>query len=204
MTTKEVAREQALARRNAIPAEAWAEKNDHICKRLFSEFAELLSANSPVIAVYNAFKSEVSLDPFINEAYGLGARVCFPCMTKKVDSDGNPRKKSYMVFREVSAADYRAQTVAFIENPLRSYEIDHPYLEGFPLIENDAIDAVVVPLVAYDNKGNRLGYGGGNYDHFLPQVRNDSPIVGVAFVEQCLAEVPAEETDFVLPKIISS
>lgn len=45
------------------------------------------------------------------------------------------------------------------------------------------IDVVFVPLLAYDNKGNRVGYGKGFYDHFLSECREDVVKIGLSFFE---------------------
>ena len=42
---------------------------------------------------------------------------------------------------------------------------------------------MVVPLVAFDDAGRRLGYGGGNYDQLLPRLRADAVVIGIAFDE---------------------
>ena len=44
-----------------------------------------------------------------------------------------------------------------------------------------AIEVVFVPLLAFDEKGNRVGYGGGYYDRFLGQCRKDTIAVGLSF-----------------------
>ena len=50
-----------------------------------------------------------------------------------------------------------------------------------PVIEPDEFDMILVPMLAYDERGYRLGYGGGYYDKFLAQVRPDCDLVGVCF-----------------------
>ena len=47
----------------------------------------------------------------------------------------------------------------------------------------DTIDLVLVPLIIADKKGNRVGYGGGYYDHFLQRTKPDLLKVGVCFFE---------------------
>ncbi len=46
-----------------------------------------------------------------------------------------------------------------------------------------SIDLVIVPLLAFDPQGNRVGYGKGFYDRFLARCRTDVPKVGVSFFE---------------------
>ncbi len=61
--------------------------------------------------------------------------------------------------------------------------------EGDP-IPPEAIEAVVVPGLAFDRHGYRVGYGGGFYDRFLPLLRDEVPRVGVCFALQLVEEVP--------------
>ncbi len=67
-------------------------------------------------------------------------------------------------------------------------------------------DFVLAPMVAYDEKGTRLGYGGGFYDRSLAQLRRDKnvPYIGLAFEAQLAAEdLPREDTDIPLDGIIT-
>ena len=59
----------------------------------------------------------------------------------------------------------------------------------------DSIDAVLVPGLAFDRRGNRLGFGGGWYDRMLARCRPDAAFVGVAFDEQLFPAIPAEPHD---------
>ena len=63
-----------------------------------------------------------------------------------------------------------------------------------------AIDLVLVPGVAFDKNGNRLGRGKGYYDHFLTGRRVEK--VGVCFPFQVVEEIPTEPFDIVMDKII--
>ncbi|HSK47656.1 MAG TPA: 5-formyltetrahydrofolate cyclo-ligase [Coriobacteriia bacterium] len=64
-----------------------------------------------------------------------------------------------------------------------------------PRVPLDTIDAVVVPGVAFDEAGYRLGYGGGYYDRLLPRLRDDCVRIGLAYDEQVVASLPAEDHD---------
>ena len=64
-----------------------------------------------------------------------------------------------------------------------------------PRIDPAEVDAVIVPGVAFDEHGRRLGYGGGYYDRLLPLLRPDCARIGLAFDEQLLPQIPAEEHD---------
>lgn len=64
---------------------------------------------------------------------------------------------------------------------------------------------LIVPLVAYDRSGNRIGYGGGYYDRTLNRLRNAAPTVaiGLAYASQELDGIPAEEFDQRLDLIVT-
>lgn len=66
-------------------------------------------------------------------------------------------------------------------------------------------DVLIVPLLAFDRRGFRLGYGGGYYDRTLQLLRSRKPIVaiGFAFSAQEVAEVPIEPTDQRLDLIVT-
>jgi 5-formyltetrahydrofolate cyclo-ligase len=71
-----------------------------------------------------------------------------------------------------------------------------------PLNENnvavDSIDCVLLPLLTFDKKGNRIGYGGGYYDRFLSEVRPDCLKIGLSFFEPTEVEFNIETTDIPL------
>lgn len=88
-----------------------------------------------------------------------------------------------------------AENVSFIEGDFHIPEPqNHPYTGGF--------DLIVVPGMAFDPKGHRLGRGRGYYDRFLaqhPQVYT----IGICFDFQLLPEVPSEPHDCIMDEIIT-
>lgn len=66
-------------------------------------------------------------------------------------------------------------------------------------------EIVVVPLVAFDRNGGRLGYGGGFYDRTLELLRAKKPTlaIGFAYTAQEAADLPLEETDQPLDLIVT-
>lgn len=70
-------------------------------------------------------------------------------------------------------------------------------------VSNDEIDLIIVPGLAFDRNGGRLGYGRGYYDRFLSQVRLDCALVGLAFECQIVREVPMSEHDMPLDVVIT-
>jgi 5-formyltetrahydrofolate cyclo-ligase len=67
-------------------------------------------------------------------------------------------------------------------------------LSTLPRIDPSDVDVILVPGVAFDRKGGRLGYGGGFYDRLLP-LASQAVCIGVAFEEQILAAIPMEPWD---------
>ncbi|HPF46202.1 MAG: 5-formyltetrahydrofolate cyclo-ligase [Alphaproteobacteria bacterium] len=67
-------------------------------------------------------------------------------------------------------------------------------------------DVLLVPLLAFDDKGFRLGYGGGYYDRTLEKLRNENPelfAIGIAYDDQKLDSVPTESYDQPLDMVIT-
>ncbi|MDO4751909.1 MAG: 5-formyltetrahydrofolate cyclo-ligase [Akkermansia sp.] len=69
------------------------------------------------------------------------------------------------------------------------------------IIPPEELDIIIVPGVAFTEHGNRLGYGGGYYDRYLPRCTN-AKLIATAFAEQMLPELPTEAHDLRIPHII--
>lgn len=65
----------------------------------------------------------------------------------------------------------------------------------------EAIDSLVIPMVAFDEQGNRMGYGKGYYDRYLKQFAGKR--IGVAFAEQKAASLPTEAHDEIIELIVT-
>jgi 5-formyltetrahydrofolate cyclo-ligase len=79
---------------------------------------------------------------------------------------------------------------------LSSYGIPEP-VEGLE-VPSVKIDVVFVPLLAFDGKGHRVGYGKGFYDRFLAECRQDIVKVGLSFFEAHKGDIPHNDTDIPL------
>lgn len=82
---------------------------------------------------------------------------------------------------------------------LGAFHIEEPV--GQDTVNPDEIELVVVPAVAYDRKGNRLGRGKGFYDRLLAETRATK--IGVAYEFQMLDEIPAEPHDVRMDMVIT-
>jgi 5-formyltetrahydrofolate cyclo-ligase len=91
------------------------------------------------------------------------------------------------------------QESIFLQN---SYGILEPSDLG-NMIHPSVIDLVLVPLLAYDTAGNRIGYGKGYYDEFLKEVMNDCLLVGTSFFAPLEDLITADEWDVSLDYCIT-
>ena len=72
-----------------------------------------------------------------------------------------------------------------------------------PEATRGALDLVIVPAVAVDPTGHRIGYGAGFYDRTLPRFVPPAVAIGVAYDFQLIAEVPFTEHDVALPFVVT-
>lgn len=159
-----------------------------------------LGAAAPhTVAVYAAMGSEVNPAAFAAAAVACGWRVAYPCMLSATEAAACGQR---MCMRAVAVGD--APTAPFIARPTRAFAATDIDRDRFPIVPAEALDMIVVPLVAFDRAGARLGYGGGCYDRYLSTLRPDCQIVGIAFDEQCIDHVPTDAHDLPLPNIISA
>jgi len=155
-----------LERRNAVDSRDRAKRSRRIQEILINS-KEFLSAK--VIGAYYAFGSEVNTDLIIDKARALGKKVALPSVEGKSIS-----------FYELSSGRYLVKGRFGIMEPL-------------PYGPVDKIDLLVVPGIAFDKKGHRLGYGKGYYDNFLSKKKSFS--IGLAYSFQLVDELPAGRND---------
>ena len=96
-------------------------------------------------------------------------------------------------------------THSFIRKWSAKKQILLPVVEeptGALFTDYDAIDFIVVPGVAFDRNGNRLGRGKGYYDRLLPRIPSAYK-AGICFPFQIVEEVPAEMFDIRMDKVIT-
>ncbi|MFQ9231525.1 MAG: 5-formyltetrahydrofolate cyclo-ligase [Collinsella sp.] len=192
-------RRAVIARRNAIDLDVRAAKSAVVCARLVELMESSGTADQRPVAVYAAMGSEVDPAAFAAAAAARGWRVAYPCMLPASDAAACGQR---MCMRAVSAGD--ASEAPFIAHPTRAFAATDVDSSRFPIVPAEALDMVVVPLVAFDRAGARLGYGGGCYDRYLPMLSPACQIIGIAFDEQRVDHVPTDAHDLPLPHIISA
>ena len=124
-----------------------------------------------------------------------GWRVAYPCLLSATEAAACGQR---MCMRAVAADD--ASAAPFIAHPTRAFAATDIDSSRFPIVPAEALDMIVVPLVAFDRAGARLGYGGG----YLSMLSPVCQIVGIAFDEQRVDHIPTDAHDLSLPNIISA
>ncbi len=158
-------------------------------KQVFSQNARsLLIAqqrwqNARSILFHAPMAGELDLWPLVGEALAASRTVALPRFV--------PEDNLYIVC-EIENTDGDLEPGQFgIREPA----------EDCRQISLKRLDLILVPGVAFDLQGRRLGRGKGYYDQLLAEVRG--PICGVAFDEQIVAEVPLEPHDVVVDCILT-
>lgn len=192
-------RRAVIARRDAIELDVRAAKSADVCTRLVELLGRADTATPRTVAVYAAMGSEVDPATFAAAAAERGCQVAYPCMLSAADTAACGQR---ICMRAVAVGDVDA--APFIAHPTRAFTAADIDSERFPIVPADALKMIIVPLVAFDQTGARLGYGGGCYDRYLPTLSASCQIIGIAFDEQRVDHVPTDAHDLPLPNIISA
>jgi len=148
-------------------------KSTEIAKKLFS-LKNYLKAKT--VLFYLSLDGEVDTVSMIRDSMKQGKRVAVPVIRRET-RDIVP---SLLV-------DYDAELTC------GPFGICHPKEEYIRPVGLNDIDLVIVPGLAFDKAGNRLGRGHGYYDRFLGRLPKDVPTVGLAFAFQILEDFPPLE-----------
>ncbi len=139
-----------------------------------------------IIAGYWPIQSEINPFPLLQAFEDRGYRLALPCLVSSEQS-------SYrMIFRRFRIGEDLVRGPFDIRQPRDEADEAEP-------------DLVLMPLLAFDTCGTRLGYGGGYYDRALGGLRTFRKVLawGVAFSAQQLAEIPFEAHDQKLDGVIT-
>lgn len=147
-----------------------------VCANHLNTFAPFVAASA--IAAYVASQNELNLTPVIQGCWASGKTVLLP----RIDDFVAHR----MVFAELAATD------TLVANRYGLYEPNTACA-----ISTD-IPVMLVPLVASDVAGNRIGMGGGYYDRYLSQYGEDTVKIGMAYDWQVVSSINAEPWDIPL------
>lgn len=141
--------------------------------------------HASTVMLYMPLPDEVDVTATAIRCFQSGKNVCVP----RVDwarCDMDP----------VEAASFDDEAMAPDEHGIRTPR------DGAPVLPT-VIDLVVVPGLAFDPNGNRLGRGGGFYDRFLRRLRRGATTIGLAFDLQIVDVVPADDRDFTVDWVVT-
>ena len=178
---KVAARREVMAARDAMPADARAAASAAITARIIALPTFVVAR---IVLLTLSFRSEWDTLPLIGAALAAGKKVAAP---------------------RVNRATRMLELRALVDPPrdlvVGSFGIPEPTPDAEP-VAPDAIDWVLVPGVAFDRAGRRLGYGGGYYDRLLPLLGRASRVAG-AFDIQLIDRVPSAPHDLTVDAIVT-
>jgi 5-formyltetrahydrofolate cyclo-ligase len=164
-------RAEALAKRDALPAEMRAAAAEAIAIRAFP----LAIKPGVIVSGFMPMRSEINPLPLLRKLAEAGAQLALPAIAGR----GHP-----LIMRAYAFGDELARGQWGIREPK-------------PEAAEVAPDILIVPLACFDRAGQRIGYGAGYYDMTINALRAKKPAVavGIAFAAQEIPKVPATERD---------
>jgi 5-formyltetrahydrofolate cyclo-ligase len=171
-------RAEALAKRDALPAD------------LRARAAELIAAHSiaearpgVIVSGFMPLKSEINPIPLMRKVAQAGAALALPVIAGR----GKP-----LIMRAYAFEDELVRGQWGIREP----SADAPEVEP---------DVLLVPLLAFDRAGYRIGYGAGYYDMTITALRAKKPIaaIGLAYAAQEIPHVPITDRDARLDVVLT-
>ncbi len=179
---KQQIREQAHANRRD------QQHKDELSQAIVARFMDLPEyASAGTVMFYVDVRTEVRTRHSLNLALDSGKRIIVP----------------YCVDGELEL--FHLESLDELE--LGMYKILEPKAElrllAAKRIAVEDLDLIMVPGVAFDRRGARTGHGKGYYDKLLQHARLDAPLVALAFECQMFDEIPVEEHDVFMDKVIT-
>ncbi len=168
-----------LGLRNSLLRNEIEEKSGSIKSRLFS-FGQFVKAET--VLFYMSFGSEVQTHEMVKESL-KSKRVAVPVTDKE---------NRALIISEISGIE---------EMPRNVLGMPEPKKESMKPINTEGLDIVIVPGIAFDTKGNRIGYGHGYYDNFLKRL--SAPKIALAYELQIVDNIPAAENDVCVDFIVT-
>ncbi|MEW6380771.1 MAG: 5-formyltetrahydrofolate cyclo-ligase [bacterium] len=177
---KEIIRKRLLAQRNKIPPSEREEKSQLIMGQLIQtpDFSRALS-----IMIYVSFTSEVMTREMIIYSLKVNKKVIVP-----VVDVGHHR----LILSEIESFDELVPSTYGIMEP-----------QHLRPVQAEQVDLFILPGVAFDDRGVRLGYGGGYFDRLFGSVEQHQKLIGLAFELQMQKELPCAPHDILMNMVIT-
>ena len=176
---KSVIRKDAILRRDALPAAERAKAAEIIATR---PFPVAMNAGM-IVSGFMPLKTEINPLPLMRKLASAGAQLALPAIAGR----GNP-----LIMRAFAFGDELASG---------QWGIREPRPEAPEVVP----DILLVPMLAFDRTGHRIGYGAGYYDMTIARARSIKPMVavGIAFAAQEIPEVPVTPRDARLDLVLT-
>ncbi|WP_416407485.1 5-formyltetrahydrofolate cyclo-ligase [Agrobacterium rosae] len=180
LLTKAQIRVERLALRDALSVEERQSKSQSIT----AHGANGLSfAAGTIVSGFMPIRSEVDLRPLMEALRGKAARMCLPVMLDR----------ETIIFREFAKGTDLVKSGFGTTGPDESTAVLDP-------------DILLVPLSAFDENGQRIGYGAGHYDRAIARLHAkglNPGLIGIAFDCQEVPSVPAQAHDVALDAVLT-
>jgi len=175
---KRALRRQILGRRDALDVKTRTQRSATVQQILTT--LEVYGA-ARTVHLFVPFGSELDTRPILEDLWAQKVRAVLPRVAPN-------RQLDHLAVR------------GWKELEPGAYSIPEPMVHC-PAVDPVDVDLILVPGVAFDRRGGRLGYGGGYYDRFLEAC--PAPRVALAFDLQIVPEVPREPHDLLVDSIIT-
>lgn len=177
------ARNEIRQKRKALHEDEVA-KCSELVRRVVLEH-EFLKQNR-CIASYHSFSGEIDTVE-INKALRLaGHHMALPVI--------HPEEKGLMDFYSYEKPE---------DLILNRFKIPEPVVSAENLVQHHNLEVVIVPLVGFNEKGERLGMGGGYYDRMLKKISCECLTLGLAYDFQLIPEIKSQPWDMPLDEVIT-
>ena len=167
-------RRTIIKTRQSLTVQEWQEKSNLICRHLQTS---VLFSQAKTILAYFSFRQEPDLSSLFTNSHDNNSKTTW----------GFPR----CVEKSLHWHRWKLHDSVITG----AYGITEPHPE-LPKINPEEVDLILVPCVACNYQGYRLGYGGGYYDRLLSSPEWESiPTIGIVFDFAYLAQLPIEDWD---------
>jgi 5-formyltetrahydrofolate cyclo-ligase len=173
-------RELFIQKRKAFGETACRRNSRKIEKQVLAS-SEFALAN--VIHIYLSDRFEVKTDSLIEESLRLGKRIVVPVLSEK--------EPTLSEIFDLHSAHFQSSIL----------QVREPHPQFVKRVLPEEVELWIIPAVAYDTMGHRLGRGGGYYDRLLEVC--SKKIICLAFEFQCAESFPFEKTDRNVDMIIT-
>lgn len=183
VSVKKYLRKNMLLQRKSMKLENVSAFSNKIVKTII-ELPEFIRSKS--IMLYLSFNSEVNTYDLAKWCLDNGKKVIVPYCIKET--------------REIIPFEIHNLTTDLAKSSFGIMEPNHELLKRANITD---IDLIIVPGVVFDEHCNRIGFGAGYYDRFLPEKLKTTPAIGIAYDYQVISEIPTGIYDVPLDFIIT-